>query len=56
MLADRVVLLSRRPGKVSKILQITIPRADRAKPEHTDEIAEFVRIIGSISARMRVLP
>ena len=45
MLADRVVLLSRRPGKVSKILQITIPHADRAKPEHTDEIAEFVRII-----------
>ena len=45
MLADRVVLLSRRPGKVSKILQIDIPRADRAKTEHTDEIAEFVRII-----------
>ena len=45
MLADRVVLLSRRPGKVSKILQITIPRANRAKTEHTDEIAEFVRII-----------
>lgn len=45
MLADRVVLLSRRPGKVSKILTINIPRADRDKPEHTDEIAEFVRII-----------
>ena len=45
MLADRVVLLSRRPGKVNKILQIAIPRADRSKPEHTDEIAEFVRTI-----------
>ena len=45
MLADRVVLLSRRPGKVSKILQIVLPRAERAKPEHTDEISEFVRII-----------
>lgn len=45
MLADRVVLLSRRPGKVSKILTINIPRADRDKPGHTDEIAEFVRII-----------
>ncbi|WP_337953910.1 ABC transporter ATP-binding protein [Phascolarctobacterium succinatutens] len=33
MLADRVVLLSRRPGKVSKILQIAIPRADRAKTD-----------------------
>ena len=45
MLADRVVLLSRRPGKVSKILTIDIPRADRDKPEHTDAIADFVRII-----------
>ena len=45
MLADRVVLLSRRPGKVSKILQIALPRAERAKPELTDEISEFVRII-----------
>ena len=32
MLADRVVLLSRRPGKVNKILTIDIPRADRDKP------------------------
>ena len=45
MLADRVVLLSRRPGKVSKILAINIPRADRDKPEHAEEIAEFIRII-----------
>lgn len=45
MLADKVVLLSRRPGKVSKILTINIPRADRDKPKHTDEIAEFIRII-----------
>lgn len=45
MLADRVVLLSRRPGKVSKILTIDIPRADREKPEHTARIAEFIRII-----------
>ncbi|MDY4919711.1 MAG: ABC transporter ATP-binding protein [Phascolarctobacterium sp.] len=45
MLADRVVLLSRRPGKVNKILSINIPRADRDKPEHAEEIAEFIRII-----------
>lgn len=45
MLADRVVLLSRRPGKVNKILSIDIPRADRDKPEHAEEIAEFIRII-----------
>ena len=45
MLADRVVLLSRRPGKVNKILTIDISRADRDKPEHAEEIAEFIRII-----------
>lgn len=45
MLADRVVLLSRRPGKVNKILTISIPRADRDKPEHAEEIAEYIRII-----------
>ena len=45
MLADRVVLLSRRPGKVSKILTIAIPRADREKTENTAQIAEFIRII-----------
>ena len=45
MLADRVVLLSRRPGKVNKILTIASRRADRDKPEHAEEIAEFIRII-----------
>ena len=45
MLADRVVLLSRRPGKIRQILEINIPRAEREKPEHSGEIAEFVRII-----------
>lgn len=45
MLADRVVLLSRRPGKVSKIISIDIPRAERSKPEHAEEIAEFINII-----------
>ena len=32
MLADRVVLLSRRPGKISRILNIGIPRAERELP------------------------
>ena len=45
MLADRVVLLSRRPGKISKILEINIPRAERSNPENAEAIAEFIRII-----------
>lgn len=45
MLADRVVLLSRRPGKISRILNIDIPRAERELPQHTEEIAEYIRII-----------
>lgn len=45
MLADRVVLLSRRPGKISRILNIGIPRAERELPQHTEKIAEYIRII-----------
>lgn len=45
MLADRVVLLSRRPGKISRILNIGVPRAERELPQHTEEIAEYIRII-----------
>lgn len=45
MLADRVVLLSRRPGKISRILNIGIPCAERELPQHTEEIAEYIRII-----------
>lgn len=45
MLADRVVLLSRRPGKISKILEIPLARSLRDKPEHAEAIAEYVHII-----------
>lgn len=45
MLADRIVLLSRRPGKISRILNIGIPRSERELPQHTEEIAEYIRII-----------
>lgn len=45
MLADRVVLLSRRPGKVRNILTIDIPRAERPLPEHSEAIADFIRLI-----------
>ena len=45
MLADRVVILSGRPGKINRILPITIARAEREKPEHASEIAAYIKII-----------
>ncbi len=45
LLADRVVLLSRRPGRISKILTIDIPRPERENAEHAQAIDEYVRII-----------
>lgn len=45
MLADRVVLLSRRPGKISQILTIAIPRAEREQTQHAAAIAEYIHII-----------
>ena len=45
MLADRVVLLSRRPGKIRDILDISIPREQRGLPQNSALIAEYVRVI-----------
>ena len=45
MLADRVVMLSRRPGKISSILKIAIPRQERDKQEHAEQMAEYINAI-----------
>lgn len=45
MLADRIVLLSRRPGKISQIITVNVPRAERSLPQHTEAIAGFTRTI-----------
>lgn len=45
MLADRIVLLSRRPGKVSQIITVDVPRAERSLPQHAEAIAGFTRTI-----------
>jgi ABC-type nitrate/sulfonate/bicarbonate transport system ATPase subunit len=45
LLADRIVLLSRRPGKVSRILNINLQRSEREKPENATIIANFVDTI-----------
>ncbi|MCW5734766.1 MAG: ABC transporter ATP-binding protein [Enhydrobacter sp.] len=42
-LADRVVVLSRRPGHIREILRIDVPVADRSRPEHAVLLAEFQR-------------
>ncbi len=42
-LADRVVVLSRRPGKVREILAIDVPVAERGRPEHTSLLVDVHR-------------
>ncbi len=40
-LADRVCVLSRRPGRVREIIDIAIPRSQRTQPAHQAEVAEL---------------
>ena len=42
-LADRVVVLSRRPGRIREILSIDVPVAERGRPEHVGLLAEMHR-------------
>jgi len=42
-LADRVVVLSRRPGRVREILRIDVPVAERGRPEHAGLLFEMHR-------------
>ncbi len=45
MLADKIVLMSRRPGQIKDILTISLPRAERSLPQHAEEIASYVQAI-----------
>jgi NitT/TauT family transport system ATP-binding protein len=38
-IADRVCVLSRRPGRVREMIEIPIPRAERGKPERQAQLA-----------------
>jgi NitT/TauT family transport system ATP-binding protein len=42
-LADRVVVLSRRPGRIREILSIEVPVAERGRPEHAGLLADMHR-------------
>ncbi|ANX13934.1 nitrate ABC transporter ATP-binding protein [Fictibacillus arsenicus] len=47
-LADRVVVLSRRPGKINKIININLPRNGRADSEYQKEVANYTHSIWSL--------
>src|SRR5215218_7892724 len=47
-LADRVVVLSRRPGRVREILRIDVPVAERGQPEHTGLLIDVHRRLWSL--------
>ncbi len=47
-LADRVVVLSRRPGRIREVLRIAVPVAERGRPEHTTLLADVHRRLWSL--------
>ena len=47
-IADRVCVLSRRPGRVREIIAIPIPRPLRTQPEHQSEIADLGKRLWSL--------
>jgi NitT/TauT family transport system ATP-binding protein len=40
-IADRVCVLSRRPGRVREIIEIPIPHSQRLQPQHQPKVAEL---------------
>ena len=47
-LADRVVVLSRRPGRIRDVLRIDVPVADRGRPEHAGLLLEAHKTLWSL--------
>ena len=47
-LADRVVVLSRRPGRIREIIGIDVPVAQRGQPEHAGLLLEVHRRLWSL--------
>ncbi|MEZ2127806.1 MULTISPECIES: ABC transporter ATP-binding protein [unclassified Sinorhizobium] len=40
-LADRIVVMSRRPGRIKKIFKLTVPKTERMDPERKVELAKI---------------
>ena len=47
-LADRVVVLSRRPGRIREVVRIDVPVGDRGRPEHAALLFEMHRRLWSL--------
>ncbi len=47
-LADRVVVLSRRPGRIREVISIDVPVAERARPEHAGLLVDVHRRLWSL--------
>lgn len=47
-LANRVVVLSRRPGRVREVIEVPIPQKDRQRPEHQAQIQGLAERLWSL--------
>ena len=47
-LADRVVVLSRRPGRIREVITIDVPVAERGQPRHATLLVEVHRKLWSL--------
>jgi NitT/TauT family transport system ATP-binding protein len=54
-LADRVIVMSARPGKIEQILKIDIPRPRRLAVRETAEFGKYTKEIRAIFSSLGIL-